>query len=113
MGEPLPEHYCGARLSQGFCGPAVGHLDASAPNCSGRAVDLYSIVARGRSGRRFTDRRVHTAQGAIPDMVEESASVKVKPACIRCNSSHAVSYVGHWQADWWTCSVCNIRWEDE
>ena len=36
-----------------------------------------------------------------------------KPKCVRCGSDHAVSYVGHWRKDWWTCAVCNVRWEDE
>jgi hypothetical protein len=43
----------------------------------------------------------------------EDVSDDKKPACVRCNSDHAVSYVGHWKAGWWTCAVCNVRWEDE
>lgn len=35
-----------------------------------------------------------------------------KPKCIRCGSKHTVSPVSHWQKGWWTCALCNVRWEE-
>ena len=36
-----------------------------------------------------------------------------KPKCIRCGSEHAISSVSHWKKGWWTCRICNVRWEVE
>lgn len=44
--------------------------------------------------------------------VENSANA-VKPKCLRCGAEHTVSDLGHWQPGWWTCPVCNIRWEED
>jgi len=41
------------------------------------------------------------------------STTKEKPECVRCGSNHAVSPMGHWKKEWWTCSLCNVRWEDE
>lgn len=37
--------------------------------------------------------------------------LEVRPNCIRCGSELGVSPLTHWQEGWWTCSVCNVRWE--
>ena len=34
-----------------------------------------------------------------------------KPKCVRCGNEHTVSALGHWHDGWWTCSVCNVRWQ--
>lgn len=43
----------------------------------------------------------------------KAIAVEAKPKCLRCGLQHTVSAVGHWKAGWWTCGVCNIRWEED
>ena len=49
----------------------------------------------------------------MPESEVKNLEIMPKPKCLRCGAEHTVSYLGHWAKDWWTCSVCNIRWEEE
>ena len=49
----------------------------------------------------------------MPESEVRNLEIMPKPKCLRCGAEHTVSYLGHWAKDWWTCSVCNIRWEEE
>ena len=40
-----------------------------------------------------------------------SHSTSKKPKCLRCGSNLTVSKLEHWKKGWWTCKVCNVRWE--
>ena len=49
----------------------------------------------------------------MPETEVKNAEPTPKPKCIRCGAEHTVSYLGHWLKGWWTCSVCNVRWEED
>jgi hypothetical protein len=49
----------------------------------------------------------------MPENEPKNLEITPKPKCLRCGSEHTVSDVGHWAPGWWTCSVCNIRWEED
>ena len=46
-------------------------------------------------------------------MAEAKSSTKTvsKPKCVRCGNEQTVSQLGHWHEGWWTCAVCNVRWQ--
>jgi hypothetical protein len=49
----------------------------------------------------------------MPETEVKNAEPTQKPKCLRCGAEHTVSYLGHWLKGWWTCSVCNVRWEED
>jgi transposase-like protein len=49
----------------------------------------------------------------MPEAQVKNIEFTPKPKCLRCGSEHTVSDVGHWMPGWWTCQVCNIRWEED
>jgi ribosomal protein L37AE/L43A len=49
----------------------------------------------------------------MPEVEVKNAEPIEKPKCQRCGAEHTVSDLGHWAKGWWTCSVCNIRWEED
>ena len=49
----------------------------------------------------------------MPESEVKNAEITPKPKCLRCSAEHTVSDLGHWGKGWWTCSVCNIRWEED
>lgn len=49
----------------------------------------------------------------MPEVEVKNLEITPKPKCLRCGSEHTVSDVGHWQRGWWTCQICNIRWEED
>ena len=59
---------------------------------------------------------VHASIQGVPGMPEtdvKNLEITPKPKCLRCGLEHTVSDVGHWAQGWWTCSICNIRWEED
>ena len=59
----------------------------------------------------------HIFIGVNREMPETAAKKKetvvVKPKCMRCGTQHTVSDLGLWMPGWWTCQLCNIRWEED
>jgi transposase-like protein len=57
----------------------------------------------------------HIAKGVVgmPESEVKNLEITPKPKCLRCGAEHTVSDLGHWAKGWWTCSVCNIRWEED
>ena len=49
----------------------------------------------------------------MPEAEVKNAEITPKPKCLRCGAEHTVSDLGHWMKGWWTCAVCNIRWEED
>jgi len=49
----------------------------------------------------------------MPEAIVKNLEITPKPKCMRCGSDHSVSDIGHWQKGWWTCQICNIRWEED
>jgi transcription elongation factor Elf1 len=49
----------------------------------------------------------------MPETEVKNAEIPAKPKCLRCGAEHTVSDLGHWAKGWWTCAVCNIRWEED
>jgi hypothetical protein len=49
----------------------------------------------------------------MPETEVKNLEITAKPKCLRCGAEHTVSDLGHWMPGWWTCSVCNIRWEED
>jgi transposase-like protein len=49
----------------------------------------------------------------MPESEVKNVEITPKPKCLRCGAEHTVSYLGHWEKGWWTCAVCNIRWEED
>ena len=49
----------------------------------------------------------------MPEAEVKNIEFTPKPKCLRCGSEHTVSDVGHWLPGWWTCQICNIRWEED
>jgi len=49
----------------------------------------------------------------MPESEVKNADTTPKPKCLRCGAEHTVSDLGHWLQGWWTCAVCNIRWEED
>ena len=49
----------------------------------------------------------------MPETEVKNLEYTPKPKCQRCGAEHTVSDLGHWAKGWWTCSVCNIRWEED
>jgi hypothetical protein len=49
----------------------------------------------------------------MPEAIVKNIEITPKPKCMRCGSDHCVSDVCHWQKGWWTCQICNIRWEED
>jgi hypothetical protein len=49
----------------------------------------------------------------MPETDVKNLEITPKPKCLRCGLEHTVSDVGHWAPGWWTCSICNIRWEED
>jgi hypothetical protein len=49
----------------------------------------------------------------MPEAEVKNIEITPKPKCLRCGSEHTVSDLGHWHPGWWTCQVCNIRWEED
>ncbi len=49
----------------------------------------------------------------MPEAEIKNLEIVPKPKCLRCGAQHTVSDLGHWMPGWWTCQVCNIRWEED
>jgi transposase-like protein len=49
----------------------------------------------------------------MPESEVKNLEYLPKPKCLRCGAEHTVSDLGHWAKGWWTCAVCNIRWEED
>jgi transposase-like protein len=49
----------------------------------------------------------------MPEAEIKNLEVTPKPKCQRCGAVHTVSDLGLWMKGWWTCQVCNIRWEED
>ena len=49
----------------------------------------------------------------MPETEVKNIEIGPKPKCLRCGAEHTVSDLGHWMPGWWTCQVCNIRWEED
>jgi hypothetical protein len=45
--------------------------------------------------------------------VKKAPAELPKPKCMRCGTLHTVSDLGLWKPGWWTCQICNIRWEED
>ena len=49
----------------------------------------------------------------MPEAEVKNAEATPKPKCLRCGAEHTVSNLNHWTKGWWTCAICNIRWEED
>jgi hypothetical protein len=50
---------------------------------------------------------------SMPESEVKNIEFTPKPKCIRCGAEHSVSDLGHWMPGWWTCQICNVRWEED
>jgi transposase-like protein len=58
-------------------------------------------------------KETHLRSDDMPESEVKNAEITTKPKCLRCGAEHTVSDLGHWAKGWWTCAVCNIRWEED
>ena len=49
----------------------------------------------------------------MPEVEVKNLEITPKPKCLRCGSEHTVSDLGHWMPGWFTCQICNVRWEED
>jgi hypothetical protein len=93
------------------------HICRRQENKDGR--HSFDVHGRSFAGEAILDEQCYyfdyISQGVVlmPEAIIKNLEITPKPKCMRCGSDHSVSDVGHWLPGWWTCQICNIRWEED